>query len=408
MKKLLKVFLKIFLVLISLAVVLFMVFSVYIKINGADEAPPDDSDLIPVITSVPREENAYYDLVAASEKLYWPEEQSDKINKMAEGNEWDDAFVKELIEKNKESQELFEKALLLSKFQDPKMAKIEDLNFSTEITRISGIRKVAKVNSIGAVLLLKDEKFTEALNKALINFKTGQIFEDSSNSSPIINYLIGIGLKKGATLTFDYVLQNSDFNEMDHGASNQLIYSLEEYKNNKDGLKNSLKANYVMVMNEKDGIDAQIRNGKTPGGEDYRSSIYLMTKSSFYYKPNQTRRLFIELYRNHYLPNVDKYCSNLSEPPKLLNEKKLTWGLFLTENAIGKIIRDIDAVSLSSMFSRRCEEEKDISEIQIKLAQKAYKLENKKTAADINDLVPTYLPEVPIDPFSGEKMNLGE
>ena len=73
------------------------------SILARDEPPHDDSDLRLSAVEIPEDENAFYPLNRAAEKLYWPEEKGDLIEEILFRGKWDAGFVEDLLRKNKET-----------------------------------------------------------------------------------------------------------------------------------------------------------------------------------------------------------------------------------------------------------------------------------------------------------------
>ena len=90
-----------------------------------------------------------------------------------------------------------------------------------------------------------------------------------------------------------------------------------------------------------------------------------------------------------------------SEPIKTLPSN--LWLLYVTPNAIGKVLHDVTAVSLDSAKQKACQENTLLAATQLMAGIKAYQQDNKKLPATLDALVPTYLTDMPLDPFSGKE-----
>ena len=76
--------------------------------------------------------------------------------------------------------------------------------------------------------------------------------------------------------------------------------------------------------------------------------------------------------------------------------------IYFTENVIGKMLYDITTASYSTVINKVCEEDTLIASTQLIIALKAYSIDNNKLPQTLNQLVPEYVSEVPIDPYGGK------
>lgn len=367
---------------------------------GRDEPPIDDSDLWLSKIEIPEQENAFYSLIQAAEKISLPQGKFELFTKMAEGEEWDSAFAKELIKNNEDVFGYFEKALNLPYFQIPEWQDPKVIEHEMNIPNISDFRDIAKLNSIKANYLLGQGKEKEALDLILKTIKMGQAIEDSPRPI-LVGYLVGmsikeIGLQRLRTIIPKLTLSSEMLKNY--------MAELDQFKANEDGLIRAMKMEYISFTNTKSKIDAAFV-GKVPkqelekvGIEEASLGIKASAQLNYLYKPNQTQKIFTEYYRN-FIDNASKDCGKM----KSLGAKPLApyskIKMLFTENVVGKILRDVVAKAFSGLLDKKCLEDFSVIGTQTLLALKAYQIETNKMPNSLAELVPNYLPEIPKDPF---------
>jgi hypothetical protein len=390
---------------------------------GRDEPPPDDRDLWLSRIEIPKEENALYYLIPhfylsqyekeevykywpdlkESKKIYWPAEKEDLIKNIIFQKEWDEKFVKELLEENKEILDSFEKAVKSPYFQEPMTQDPKTIHAGTLLLPIGNLREIANLNLIEGIYLFKQGKEEMAFNEVIKTIKFGQMIEDAPRPT-LIGYLVGIRIKETALESLREMISSTS---LPFEKLKEYIIELNEFKLNERGLKNVLKMEYIFNANTKAKIDAAIA-GKTSkeelrelGLEETSFLERRIRRFSFYYKPNKTLRMFADSFRN-LISNVNRNCKEikLSEIRPLAPSSKIK--MLFTENIIGKILHDLGATSYSGLFSRKCKEDFSVIGTQILLALKAYQNKIGNLPTSLSELIPEYFSEIPKDPFDGE------
>lgn len=403
MKKYVKYPLIIIGVLLGLVFALFLGLKIYWTLNGADEPAPDDSDLMPEIKKVPDGDNAYLDLIKI--KINMPERGWEIFNKYKERTLWDQAYVENLISKNKENFENFYRAANKTKFQYPPLADQKNYTSSLNLVSINSFKQFSEIVSIEAIYLAKQGKEREALDEINKLLSIAQKIQDSGNT--LITNLISVAVKKvGINSVREITLSNKSRLSSDDLIQN--IKKLDIYKENEHGLVSTWKSEYLMQKNSINIIIKEIKNpvGSVKNFKKVLSIEDLIGKfnSSFAFKPNETQKLFANNTRIH-IENTKKFCNEIIPGNKIDKNYAATdlKNLIFTENYFGKKLASIYIVSLFSVIDKKCSEDANIIETQLLLALKAYEQDNSgKKASKLSDLVPKYLSEVPVDPFSGQ------
>jgi hypothetical protein len=390
-----------------LIVGLLISFSFFNVFLGRDEPPTDDRDLWLSKIEIPKEENAFYPLTQAGEKIYLPKEKFELFRKMVEGEKWDSEFAEELIKNNEEVFRYFEKAIELPYFQIPEFQDPKTIGHETIIPGMSGLRNMAKLNSVKASYLLTQGKEKEALDLIVKTIKMGQIIEDSPRPV-LISYLVGMAIKETGLQRLRMMIPNLTLSSE---ILKNYVAELDQFKANEEGLIRAMKMEYIISTDIKSKIDAAFV-GELSGEEleklgtkETSFEIKAATKLNYLYKPNQTQRIFAEYYRN-FVDNVNKDCNEIKwlEIKHLAPYSKIKIiKMLFTENVVGKILHDdIVAVSFSGFFDKKCLEDFSVIGTQSLIAIRAYQIDTGKIPSYLDELVPKYFSEVPRDPFDGK------
>jgi len=260
---------------------------------------------------------------------------------------------------------------------------------------------MARLSAIKAMYLAKQGKDKEAMDEALNSVSIGQKIQESQG--PLIEYLVAIAMKGIGLETVQKILITSKLNS---GDLKQYAQSLSKYYKNEDGLINSFKGEYHIQSWSLDAIASgnpevlkEVVGEEGSGNPDIVNKV----KDNYYFQPNKTKLLFADYARAN-IKSANESCGEIqaTEIPKLApaNPAKL----YTEENAIGKILHDVVAASLTSVSTKKCEEDILVAGTQTLFAVKAYKNDTNNYPSSLNDLIPAYLSAIPQDSFDGKSL----
>ncbi len=395
-------------------------------IFGKDELPPDDRDLLLSKVEISTTENAlyhflpYYDSFSKeiilkywpeveeklkeSKEIYWPADKTEKINEIISGREWDEELVKDILDKNNEFFEDFEKFIQSPYFQDPVFKDPSIFGIDMPLLSFGQHRKFAKLNLLRSVYLFKEGKEKEAFNETIKVIKMGQMFQDAPLPSLIPHLIRSIEIKGMGLEALRTMIPETNLSA---DALKYYVKELDPFYANREALAKIFKGEYITLMNVKTKIIDPIVEGEKRSEEKEEllqelipaGSTPLM-RFSYFYKPNQTKRIFAEGFRRKVEIANEGRCGESWIEPLVPYSSKLK--LLFTENLIGKIFHDIVMVSFGGVFHRRCLEDFSVGGTQLLIAIKAYQIENEKLPDTLEMLLPEYILELPKDPFNGE------
>lgn len=373
--------------------------------SAKDELPSLDNDLRLSILELSKEDNAYYVLEESIKKLYLPNDKIKLLDEIVQGDKWDEDFINELLTQNKETLFLFDRACALSKFQDPEYIDPEKVHAATPVANLGDYRKIAKINLVRTLHLFKQGKNSEAFDETIKIIKFGQMIEESQGS--LIHYLVGMAIKKIGLNNLRIMIKDT---ALTSEALKDYAKELDKYKASKEGLKNALKMEYATTTNSL----LMLKTEEVIQGVIFSQAIFdsaketeiplglrIATKFPYFYKPNKTKRIIADSYRE-LINNVDKNYGEISEIKRLVPSNLFSLKILLTENIIGRMLHDIVVVALDGIYFRRCEEDFSVIGTQVLFALRDYQIEKRQLPSSLNDLVPEYFSEIPRDSCDGQ------
>ncbi len=393
-------------VLIIVGIIVFLIVTIiflpsFLGYFAKDIPPIDDSDLQFKNISVLDSENAYFDLKNLESVIYEPEEKSSVILDMITDKTWDNSLAEEVINRNSAAFECFSKAARKAKFQDPAFADPLKISIDTDLPPMDSWRYMAKLSAVRALYLAKQGKDIEAIEEALNSVRIGQKIQDSQ--APLIEYMVAIAMKSVGLETLQKIVTTS---KLDSETLKHYADELNQFYKNEDGLIMAFKSEYQIQSKVIDLIVKEDANESESAeiNEAFREYPVdrFKTKNFFYFQPNKTKAVFAKYARTN-IKNLNKSCGNI----KTTNAQKLAPSLlkfYITENAIGKMLYDVVTVNLTPVITKKCEEDLLVAATQTILGIKAYKNDNGNYPSSLNDLIPHYLSDVPVDPFDGKAL----
>jgi hypothetical protein len=389
----------VFFIIIVLALLFFFP-SQILGIFFRDIKPIDDSDLTFEKMVVPQEQNAYYDLEEASSKAYWPEGSYEKYKNCLEGGNCDEAFLKEINDKNQEFFSIIDRSLEKQFFVYPGMEspdKVDDYN-----TKLKTWGSATYVPSARVLYLSKQGRDKEALDEAFKIFTLSRKIRDGRPS--FVMWLESIGLEARAINAAKLSINNSKI------SSEELL----QYANKIEGMENDSRESLVLIEKAKYLSKIKFINDLHLGQVTYSGFLTMysadgkainspstefdkMFTSDFYFQENRMKsffardaKVFIEEEKNKCSLGLSPVYSP-SESEIFTYEPRFypnSAGLMLYENVVG-----------GSTHLQGCDIQTKLVELQALLALKVYEREHGSMPYSLESV-----PGVPKDPYSGKAL----
>ncbi|MFZ2153757.1 MAG: hypothetical protein WAV16_00835 [Candidatus Moraniibacteriota bacterium] len=380
MSKVLKLVGKIILVLVAVLVIFFIGIKIYFAANSGDDELLDNSHLIFETINIADEKNGWFELKKAEEKMYFPEDKSELINKLINGENWDQEIVDELAEKNLISLEYFKKSAEYEFIADPLKNNLStmDLNPRTVLSSMAFYRNLNRLNLILAKDEIKKGNFKSGIDRFILSVEVANKIKDSSLTP--IDYLMVLSVNNHNRLIISSVVSELAFRKDE---SILLQKELDKNKKNKESLANAFKSEF---WNMKNGFMYINFEDLSVAEKEFIDS-HFSEKGNFYLKPNKHVNALNDLYTRN-IENSYKGCNDLVPFDESNHfEYSNPISLIFTENAISKILINMMDINWDSLQKKRCMEDFDIIDLQVKLASNAYKNDFKKYPLNIEEMM---------------------
>lgn len=430
-------------IIISFGIAL-IVFGIFF---GRDIPPIDDSDLSLSKVEIPKEQNAFYELMEALNKEFLPQSPLPSPSPMAPSfggppfppplleDKWTELFndmlagkrlltkeAEELIARNQELFQRFERALSRPYFQLPQVEDPKKVDFTTLYPEFSKLRQLARWGTVKANYLLARGKEKEAFDWFLNVVKLGKMMDESPRPGGLIQYLVAKAIKE---IGLNPLRKAIGETKLSPGLLKDYARKLKELASAEEDLKRALKIDYIALINSlslyeklfysKSGFGQLVEQSDLVENSDKERSIPLLLIPSWarvYYKPNKTRLLVANYFRE-LIRNMDKTYKEASLFERLESERETIeeakgklrefFKFVFGENSIGKLLKTVTC-PFRRVAEHKCMDRFYIEAMATIIALRAYQKERGYLPARLEELVPGYLSDVPLDPFDGKPL----
>lgn len=380
-----------------------------------DEQAPNDQALRVPAVHIADEENAFFEMqqIILMSKTEASVEPDHMLEQMLHGENWNDAHAAKLILDNRKAIDLFHVAVSKPKYQDPIYAEPDKLDWNSVSYYMASPRDIAKIVTLEGQLKARQGDVRGGLTNAVEVVRMGHLMQQ--NNISVIEYLVGssikqIGLNGIRQIARNYVVPTD--------LSKSTASQLDQYADSRAGQLTAMKIEYAfgrrVFARYKTVVDIfAAYTGQTGVNGEIISEPNMWVElfdglglGRYYYLPNQTWRFAIEMTKER---NARGAVSCSRVVPAEMETRFKTFRTegplrFFEPNAIGKFILETGQVSFGGFNVKRCNEGVSIAATQTALGISAFKAEHNALPASLNELVPTYLEKVPVDPYSSGAM----
>ncbi|MFO8015173.1 MAG: hypothetical protein R6X20_17960 [Phycisphaerae bacterium] len=408
--------------LISVAVpgaILLLLVSAYL-ILSLDAPPPDDADLRVHVPRVPPEENAFPLLVEACDALYWPgtetwktvhspreegiEPDTDTLgdgqrleNHMVIGEKWDADLAADVLDANRETLDLIEKALARPHFQAPRRKPN-----GQEFFAIMGFLRLADLLRVLSWAHAKAGEPQRAVDTALKMLRLAHGAEASGAGST--HYLVALTLRLQALGQLRQLAVTSALSAEGCRAAAAELASLPQTD---EALQRALLTDYrfaAQTFPQMSDADSLPWRNMGFGGEHWTHNLL----TDYRFQPNRTLRLYADATRF--------YIEQANRPPweawpavqdwqadiEARFPDPSAWSSMLKRNSLGRELFRHEALSMAGFFAEVFKAETEHKATRLLLLLKAWKADHGSLPPSLPSLVPEYIDAVPLDPFDGK------
>lgn len=348
-----------------------------------DAPPPQDADLRPAPGRADPASNAHPDFAAMAAQLQLTGAERGYLKAQLEAGATDWAVIDALTRKNAPVLELFARFSRRGVFEDPASRDPAAVTALTPVPQFYPLVSAAQLVALRSQRHLKEGRPREALADALLVCDAGEVLLRSAQ--PLLVPLIGFLVAETGSQAVYRVIADGKLSAADLKAA---AARLSAPVPGAAALQAGLRYEYVSGANMLDEIAAHAEGAALPAWFHKNAA-----RHRFFYQRNATQALFAERFRA-YIEEAGKPCFDVRVP-----EHKPA--LHLGVNAVGRSLASVAPPAYEKLFTRRCEAEFQRTAIGAAAAVEAFRRERGRAPRDAAELVPAYLPAVPIDPFTG-------
>ena len=368
--------------------------AIYIYAIGRDIPPADFSDLaLPAEEPISPEDNAYTYFRKAADALidsYTDENgESVSLGQYLRKNRTHSVIIAKVLSDNHEALEYLQQGIQCQHcvFPVPMLT-----NFQGSCSLLDDVQVVLNMHYLMLYKIKHEhtsEKFDTAVHDVHALLRCGQLIRQNPNS--LIVSLVGMSLGNDALLEAQRLVRNSKLSEY-HLI--QLLEYVDDTRSNDDSVRDTIKAEFqINIMGLKDKttlIDQCCLFGS--------SDSFFMGRHNFH--PHRTQRDLANRYRS-LISDIPKFYSDVTfryNEPKELSLPSI----FFVKNAIGKYLVSLHEEVMMEVVERHLKTEGTIAATKIIIACHLFQRETGRAPQTLDELVPAYLPSVPLDPFDGK------
>ena len=363
--------------------------AVFVSVASRNAAPPDETEFAAPRPDVAPADNAFTYFLEATNHLVdttndalFVDFQMGKAPASDELREW--------IAKNAECLALVKRGTECSICLAPPVETITTLT-----PYVNPWLHMMRILETRARLARSDGRFAEAADDVAIGMRFGDLVQ--KNASSLIVYLVGVSIFSSSA---ESALELARDPAAPAEALAQLAAELKKVGPFNGGLVEALKAEHRMAINVVDGLGAK-RDQRTMaaylGFKTNRwATWFLNTPYSF--KPNRTKRELAADHRrwignsSRIYAEMDRDGSDPEEPGRFS---------LLLPNVIGKYLLTILMPSWEKLLETKCRTDGILAGAKLAVACNRFARDKGRWPAELQELVPEYLNEVPRDPYDG-------
>jgi hypothetical protein len=361
-----------------------------------------DADLQIRYEDVPADKNAYNALDEMYEKVYIPD--TDKWQDIMKGDAWDNNYVREVLERNKEAYSLFTQALDTEYFQVPEYTDgLEQL-----LPYVLNWREMALLWDVKSEYEFVQGNTGEAIDIALNNIKLGARASEAKGGlieQMISLVIVDIGLNRITDIT-----SNADISKE---KAEKCINVLSKYDDYRSGLVQSYKVEYCYVIIPELKRFRGVKVGDLPKVIKALSHISQETIDQpdisqcgtglSIINEEASKKIAAEYIKKAIeWSNADYFKDfNRTNHDKIMNVIMADSDTYPISNFVGRLILRLLVPGTEAAISDNFKIISKVSLAKTLIALKAYNGDNGALPDSLDALVPSYMSEIPNDYIDG-------
>ena len=369
----------------------------------------NDADLVLSKLNIPNEQNGFFQVVEVASTTFAMMDPTDagKVRDIVDGRIWDSDAAARVLANNQNALNALVEGAQKPYFQAPNTMDPETYGYTAILTYLNTTRLAGQYYALDALYLAHSGREQEAFDTALAGVAVGSKLVSSQGS--LIHHFVGLSVEQMDLNAIRLIIASSSTSTV---ILKQIAERLKGYVDDGSGLQKTLRFDYHGMKNTIN----QLAHGDADAADEFGGLVKAtqeIDRTSFFFHPNQTiqdaadyKRKIIEIARLGCGPSQEK-GEKIAEQDRYLVAYKQSatnpLSLYLKPNAIGRLLNSIIFVSLSSAVEKHCKYNVLVAATRLTAGLKAYSIEHKgQLPGSLDELVPTYLSDMPLDPFSSQ------
>lgn len=375
----------------------FVAFSLAFALWSRDEPAPDIRDFTRKPPSLPDADNAFAILVSAAQSVDaspW-EAEGERYTDVARGKAWNADRAGVWLAANAHVWPAIERAAALPSSQGPVITSLDEIG----VPSVGPLRQLAELSRLRALQLFHTGRREEAFQWLATCLHASRRLSDAN--STLIVWLAGISGHTAASQTIETLVARASFPPESGRA---LIQALEATRPSAEALAATIRHEYVMLPLL---VERIADDGESPssGIADFDALLAAARRFPVLFKPHRTERLHAENLRE-VIGQIDAEWAVLQRASENQTDHLLGagWRRWNPDNAAGRVILSAITPTLHAILGKRLRAQSAISATQSLIALRLYEMERGTLPERLSDLVPQYLPKVPLDYFDRQPL----
>jgi hypothetical protein len=245
--------------------------------------------------------------------------------------------------------------------------------------------------------LIPSGRYEEAVQTGITLLKFGNLHLQDTRCS--LDFLTSSGLLSSGLS----ILRNLAVSE--GLSSEQLTYLAQELNDINSvnaAYRDALKGEFLYMATAIDKLKDGTYSGETLGSfrmhdVPQKNRLYV---PAIILHPNRTKNWIADDCRARLKEVAAPYSEKTNKVDKA--ESKETWLFGFKPNLLGCALLDGYRIGADAGFKKKCKRESEIAATRLVVACHLYRMKEGKFPHTLQELVPTYFPEVPVDPYDGK------
>lgn len=372
----------------------------WIALNRTDLPSPDDADLELDLAELADESNGFARLAAAARAVDMPDGNAtwERLRAFRAGETWEPDWISELVRRNERATALLRSALAAPVLQFPAVDYSGDA-ITQRTDLLLEIQQLLRVAGAQSRMKLRSGHTGEALELATLGTRVARAVSTAKNID-LVDLLMAGSYQSISLWDLECIVRAAPISR---AAAYELNELLESSRWNARSWHDVWAFEYQFLK------AAFARAADSDDDEPEFTQMFglpawgtRLIPTDYLWQPNRTLSLLAEFYRDQ-AEKSERFCADagLVLDDHFGPEETAALPTLLLPNGVGRLIIQISRPNFDRFQLRRCHFETRVSLAQALIAAKAYWHEEARLPEDVNDLVPRYLSELPLDHYDG-------